>query len=599
MSLQSAMSDNWLFRLSALTAVLLSAGLLAGTILVYGVNVPYWDQWEVADLVVKAFDGTLSLRDLTFQQNESRLVFPRLLFIGLAYLTGYDVRYEMWGSFCLACLIAYNVYRLGRLTLGGNRRQEVFLLFLASLPIFSLVQWENWFWGIQLSVFVPIACVTSILSISYSSLSLGTKFAASAVLATLSTFSFAHGMVCWVIVLPVLVLQTREELKTKPWWIGCWVLSFALNVGLYFSNYVKPAHHPSFAEALTKLLAALGYFLALLGAPLGWGTKLNSLYQAIGIGFGMAVLFVLLCIYVWRHRNESRVLYRTSGWLTLGSYTLVSAGVTTLGRLGLGMDTALSSRYGAFTFPLIVALVYLVPIVLDIYGKKRLPEVEPWMIRCTILLSTVLIFLHVATTRSALARVKSNWEHRLQAKAVLLFISALPSESLTRTMYPGLEALKYYAEGLDRHGLLSPGLRKNLSIENGERRQTAGVDQCGWFDLLQHKGGTTYFAKGWAILSHRREPADGIVLAYEEPDGSFAIFDLVVVRTRRPDVAQAFRRQRNVRAGWEHSFTLPQVKGKPLKIAAWALDANTGQLCKLHKAYVVDAQEVEISEVER
>jgi hypothetical protein len=166
-------------------------------------------------------------------------------------------------------------------------------------------------------------------------------------------------------------------------------------------------------------------------------------------------------------------------------------------------------------------------------------------------------------------------------------------------MYPGLEALKYYAKGLDRHGLLSPGLRKSLSIENGGRRQAVGVGQCGWFELLERKERTIYFAKGWALLSDRREPADGIVLAYEESDGSFAIFDLVVVRTRRPDVAQAFRRRKNVRAGWEHSFALPQVRGKPIKIAAWALDANTGRLCKLRKAYVVDADEALISEVER
>src|SRR5437870_11186905 len=92
----------------------------------------------------------------------------------LAYLTGYDVRYEMWGTFCLACLVVYNVYRLGRLTLGGARRREVFLLFLASSVIFSLVQWENWFWGIQLIVFVPIVCVTSILSLSYAPLSVVT-----------------------------------------------------------------------------------------------------------------------------------------------------------------------------------------------------------------------------------------------------------------------------------------------------------------------------------------------------------------------------------------------------------------------------------------
>jgi hypothetical protein len=166
-------------------------------------------------------------------------------------------------------------------------------------------------------------------------------------------------------------------------------------------------------------------------------------------------------------------------------------------------------------------------------------------------------------------------------------------------MYPGLGALKYYAEGLDRHGLLSPGLRKSLSIENGERRPTTRVDTCGWFDLLRRKEGTTYFAKGWAVLSDRREPADGIVLAYEESNGLFAIFDLVVKRTQRPDVAQAFQRPRRIPVGWEHSFTLPQSSGKPIKIAAWALDANTGKLCKLNKAYLIDAQDAEIRELEQ
>ena len=35
-------------------------------------------------------------------------------------------------------------------------------------------------------------------------------------------------------------------------------------------------------------------------------------------------------------QRDSLVVCRTFGWITLGSYTLVSAGVTTLGRLGLG-----------------------------------------------------------------------------------------------------------------------------------------------------------------------------------------------------------------------------------------------------------------------
>jgi hypothetical protein len=365
------------------------------------------------------------------------------------------------------------------------------------------------------------------------------------------------------------------------------------------SDYVKPPHHPSFTEALKKPLAASGYFFAMLGAPLGWGTNLSTLAQDAGVGFGMGVLFLLACSYVWWHREESLVLYRTLGWLTLGSYTLVSAGVTTLGRLGLGMHGALSSRYGTSTLPLIVALVYLVPIVFDMHSKKRLPQREPWMIRCTTVLSTVLILLHLVTTKSALTAAESNWRNRLQGKALLLFINTLPKEPLARTMYPNFGALKHWAEGLDRNGLLSPGLRKSLRIENDELHQPEGADECGWFDLLQRAGVETYLAKVWAILTHRREPADGIVLAYEESDRSFTIFDLVTVWPLRPDVAQAFRRPRYVHAGWEHSFMLPQVGGKPLKIAAWGLDANTGQLCKLQKAYIVDQQEIEIREVKQ
>jgi hypothetical protein len=583
------MSDRWPRRLSPLSIVLLPAGFLAWTIMIYGVNVPFWDQWVVGGLVAQAFEGTLSLADLVAQQNESRLVFPRLLFLGVAYLTGYDVRYEMWGSFGLACLVVYNVYRLGRLTLDGPRARHVLPLLCASALILSLAQWENWFWGIQLIVYVPIACVTSSIVLAYASLSVTTKFAVSALLATLSTFSYANGMVCWVIVLPVLVLQTWEDLKTRPWLVGCWVLVFAVNVGLYFWHYAPPPQHPSFSEALTTPRAS-GYFLALLGAPLSGGMKLNSLYQAIGVGSVLVVLFGLVGGYVWRHRHAPLVLYRTMGWLALGGYTLLSAGVATLGRFGLGMETALSSRYAAFTFPLLVSLVYLVPIGLDLRAQTRLPPAEPWLRRGATVLSLALILLHLATTRRAFVTAESNWRNRLQGKGALQFVSLLPHESLTRTMYPHVGALQRYAVDLDRHGLLAPGLRQSLRLGDDELRQPAGGGACGEFEFLEHAGAETYLTRGWAILPQRRRSADAVVLAYAASPGSFNIFDLVGERTRRADLARALRQRAYRHAGWEHILTLPQGSGRPLTLAAWAVDADTGQLCRLRNAYVVDAQ---------
>jgi hypothetical protein len=260
----------------------------------------------------------------------------------------------------------------------------------------------------------------------------------------------------------------------------------------------------------------------------------------------------------------------------------MSGTVTTLGRLGLGVGQALSSRYGAFSFPLIVALIYLVPIVLDVYKHKRLLQRATWILRCTTVLSTLLIVFHLGVTTRALKTAETSWRHRLQGKSLLLFVDVLPSKWLEHGSFPDLNALKHYAHGLDRNGLLPPGLRKSLRIESEES------GSCGWFDTLRQTGPETYLAKGWGILPRRQEAADGIVLAYEDTDGVSTIFGLVEIRTQRLDVAQQFRRPGYVHAGWEHSFTLPSTEGQSTKITAWAFDANSGALCRLTKAYLVE-----------
>ncbi|MGE4091051.1 MAG: hypothetical protein AB7G75_09450 [Candidatus Binatia bacterium] len=570
------------------------AGLLAWKIFTHGVNVPYMDQWRIADVVTKAFEGRLSLWDLTAQQNESRLFFPCLFFIGLASLTGYDVRYEMWATFGLACLMTYNVYRLGRRTLDSSRTHESFLLFLACLLIFSLVQWENWFWGIQFIVLVPVTCILLIVSLAYSSLSIRTKFVISAALATISTFSYANGILCWIVVFPVLLMQTWNSIKENRGWIALWVSGFAVNFALYFYNYVKPPYHPSFTEGLQTPLTTLSYFLVFLGMPLSGGTVLDRRYQAAIVGGVLCILFVVACGLTWRHRHATNIGYRTAGWLTLGSYTFISAAVTTLGRIGLGFDTALSSRYGAFSLPLLVALVYLVPIYLSVQERELQQQHATWKVRSGATLGTLLILLHLFSTAHAQMTVNAAWRHRVQGKALLLFIDVLPRKWLEKGSFPDLRALTRYAQGLDRHGLLSPRLRKTLTIERSTTQQASQRGIFGWFDELHQTEPGIYLAKGWATLPYRREIAHGIALAYEEADRSWTIFDLIEIRTVRLDVVAALQEDRYTYAGWEHSFRLPPTDQPHLTITAWAIDANSGDLFQLPKTYRVDTQTGEI-----
>ena len=105
----------------AIGLVILPAVVMGILIMTYSVNIPYWDQWNLMpQLFIKVSQNSLSWQDLIAQHNESRKLFPRLIFLGLAYLTNWDVRYEMLAIFLLACLISLNIYRLNRLTVKFN-----------------------------------------------------------------------------------------------------------------------------------------------------------------------------------------------------------------------------------------------------------------------------------------------------------------------------------------------------------------------------------------------------------------------------------------------------------------------------------------------
>ena len=200
-----------LLRALLVVLSLAPAGLLGLLIIKWGVDVPYWDQWQYVAFFDKLAKGTLTLADLFAQQNEYRQFFPNLIFVVLGWLTHWDVRYEMLGTFLLACLVSHNIFRLGRYTTGGARWRAWALFLPANLLVFSPVQYENWLFGVQRIYFVPVACITTSFVVAYSRRTAHAKVFICMLLATVSTLSAANGILCWIVVLPVLVLVEGGE----------------------------------------------------------------------------------------------------------------------------------------------------------------------------------------------------------------------------------------------------------------------------------------------------------------------------------------------------------------------------------------------------
>ncbi len=580
---QNKIFQNFLIFLCILPAI------LTGSLIVkYGVNVLFLDQLGVANYIYQFFTFFhITPQNWIAQHNESRLLFPRMIFIGLASLTRWDVRYEMFTMFFMACLISINIYRLNKLTVGGNLTRLLIIVLISNILIFSPVQYENWLWGIQLIVFIPILCITSCILISYSSMTAREKFFVCILLSTISTFSYANGLLCWIVVSPVLALNTLSDLKSKKWLGLAWILAFIFNITVYFYNYQKPTHHPGFSYAVTHPIQSINYFLSFLGSPLAFG-KFNT---AKLVGLALITIFTCICIYLFKFRRERTLWYKMIGWLMIASYTISSAFITTGGRVGFGISQSLSPRYTTFSLYLTIALIPLVVITTDDFIKKGfLINYKRWFKTIIFLLCAYLIFLQIISSISAVKQMNVWRTERLQGKSCLLLINIVQEkECLATKVNPNVDRVKFFANGLNYLKFINPALIKSSNIKEIEGIPQLMPDRYGygWFDNLQKERENTFNAMGWSRLPYKEEPADAVILTYENRQGEDIIFALSDSRTERQDVANVTKKQAYSMSGWQKVFSADSLPKSNLKISAWAFDAERGKAYKLNGLHIL------------
>jgi hypothetical protein len=329
------------------------APLLALVVIVavWSVDVPYLDQWPLLLHLDLLANGQLQLADLWASHGGHRLLFPRLVMLGLAQLSGWDVRWEMGFSISMAVCLAVTLVHL-----RWSQRHLVPLpahgwlwLTLLSLTVFNLNQAQSWGWGWCLQILLCVAAQTGCLSLLSRHGTRVTGVLAAAALATVASYSFSCGLVIWPAALPVLLLTGATSWRRLAIWLACAILVINLHMtGLYYDQ-------AGVGTALSKPLPTTAYLLSYLGSPLlgGAGAMASLLAGACGI--------TLLCLLaVWSIRRASHGARSMAPvWLSLGLVAVGSATLTALARVGIGIDQALSSRYVTFANLLWIAVVVL------------------------------------------------------------------------------------------------------------------------------------------------------------------------------------------------------------------------------------------------
>src|SRR5438552_4087464 len=121
----------------------------------WGLNVPYWDDWDFVPVLRAAAEGRLSWQHFWAQENEHRIVIAKVVRLVLGRLTGWDIRAELIVSFVLGGVtLALVVALLSRTFQSSTSSPLPYLIAVSSAFIFPRAGWENWLFGSLMQIYM-------------------------------------------------------------------------------------------------------------------------------------------------------------------------------------------------------------------------------------------------------------------------------------------------------------------------------------------------------------------------------------------------------------------------------------------------------------
>jgi hypothetical protein len=304
--------------------------------------VPVWDQWFLIPFFEKVASGDATLADWVARHRGEvhHIVVPRLVFTGLAFASDWTMKLEIWGSFAIALAMLWALLRMVRAGFDDRlaAARDVALVIAAWL-LFSLVQIWNWLWGFSLMLFLINACVVIGAELLRSSPPgrFGRALGLAALCCLLASFSMAHGVLSWLALAPAVFWFAPPAGRARS--LAVWAGLAAATWTLFLWGY-SAEDAPTTGGLLERMvehpLLLPGYFLILLGSPLGWtsdavgdSTVALSIIAAVGlcVCLAFAVLFVRLFPRVSATERDALV-----AWGCVGLFSILYAGLNTLGR---------------------------------------------------------------------------------------------------------------------------------------------------------------------------------------------------------------------------------------------------------------------------
>ncbi len=584
-------------------------------------NVPTWDDWERGPLLERYYDGTLDLRYLNGAHINHRILFPRLLIIGMNEMTGGNIVAEIYLSYAFVVLGGVALFLIVRRTIGPS--PWVWAVgFLVNLIYFSPLQYQNYLWAVQIAMMIPIACLPTAVLVMITRWAWWKKLIVTLGLAILATHSFAHGLLIWPVVFCLGLLHpSLGGWRHRGKFVGIFGAVGALVIFLYFNWHFETNTHHSYgtpigdpprkgtpiSEVIEDPKRFKRYFLFAVGSQFARLFDIDPEDAAKNVARTLLVLFGLGVGYMLWKRKDTRQWEALLPWAAFGGFAVSVALLMAVGRSDMSAQRALLTRYLSSTMFLGIALIGMGAYLLYRWQQQaKEPSRERLRAKIAVGVWVGLCVLQAAQWQYGFHKMEVWRFARLQSRAALLYLNHFPPVKTGRLDYE-MEFVMKWANYLNDKGLLDPPLFEKPDFGSFKREKMSDaleVRRAG-FHGARMDGATILALDGWATLRDPDRIADGVLLTWRiRPQGKsnrdadwkvFGMSEMSALHVpRAPFLDGAFAMTSNYSdkrryARWKKGVAITSLpEGEVIEVKAWAMDADRMVLQPFREVVEID-----------
>jgi hypothetical protein len=581
---------------SAVVPILVGLSPIALTLRIVRGNwtsVPYFDEWWTPGRHIVSFlHGTLRFADLFQQHNESRKLFPNLYYLGLVAVTGrWDVKDAMVLMLALACVGSVLLLALLRRTTTFSLPNRLWAWAILNFVFFCPREYENFLWGIQLEPLTPGVALIAAMLVNLSDLRFRWKMLVNSALALVATYSYANGMLLWVLAAPIdpglRLAGIPKRCANLARWYALYLLCGIFSVGFYFRHYIHPAQHPPFAVSLTDALPLLRFLLS-------WVGSLFVVPGADPLFFGCFFLgiFAVLVVAAVKVARRDGNFRRSYPWVVIAAYALLSGAIIASGRMRFGLGSATASRYAVVVVFFYIGLTGLAASLYEVWIAAGHP-IRSGLVFASGLAIGLFTAGWLSSLTTQLAHLEVVRQEPRDLALAVQWIPAIPDNPDLALAKVPPKVVSEKSIALSKYDALRPRFIPQSLASAVRENPSDGDPSVGTLGSARFSGDHRLLLTGMAWLRYRDARANCVVVGYTNSDGGLTPFTVFQPTYKRERLKERFDVKRLPPNGFAASIDPANLPMGTLTLRAWAVDMRANRALPLAGAITVHNESIE------